>query len=127
MTTTKLIAALSLSLFAACSDDAGTPGDARIDAPDVDAAVPQSFKQVEHLARPGIAEALLLSNGFLAGYNATAPTFAGVPALPRGSDRHARRRATRRGLRTAAAAQRSDRASKNPRRLYWRRSRRPST
>lgn len=38
-----------------------------------------SYKQVEHLARPGIAEALLLSNPFLEGYNATAPTFAGVP------------------------------------------------
>lgn len=41
---------------------------------------PAEFVQIEHLARPGIAEALLLSDGFLAGYNATAPTFAGVPA-----------------------------------------------
>lgn len=41
---------------------------------------PTEFVQIEHLARPGIAEALLLSDGFLAGYNATAPTFAGVPA-----------------------------------------------
>jgi hypothetical protein len=79
-----LIAALSLSVFAACSDDASTPGDARIDGTAVDAAVPLTFKQVEHLARPGIAEALLLSNGFLAGYNATAPTFAGVPAADLG-------------------------------------------
>lgn len=38
------------------------------------------FHQIEQLARPGIAEALLLSNPFLDGYNATAPTFAGVPA-----------------------------------------------
>lgn len=73
---TELVAALAL--FAACSDSGGAPRDARIDAADVDAAVPQTFKQVEHLARPGIAEALLLSNGSLAAYNATAPTFAGV-------------------------------------------------
>ena len=84
MKTTTLIAALALVLAAACSDGAGTPGDARVDAADVDAAVPLSFQQVEHLARPGIAEALLLSNGFLAGYNATAPTFAGVPAADLG-------------------------------------------
>lgn len=38
-----------------------------------------TFRQVEHLARPGIAEALLLSDAFLEGYNATAPTFEGVP------------------------------------------------
>jgi hypothetical protein len=35
--------------------------------------------QVEHLARPGINEALLLTNDFNAGYNATAPSFAGAP------------------------------------------------
>jgi len=40
---------------------------------------PKVFTQIEHLARPGIAEALLLTDGFLAGYNATAPTFTGVP------------------------------------------------
>jgi hypothetical protein len=38
------------------------------------------FRQTEHLARPGINEALLISDGFHIGYNATAPTFAGVPA-----------------------------------------------
>lgn len=38
-----------------------------------------TFVQVEHLARPGINEALLISEGFLTGYNATAPTFTGVP------------------------------------------------
>jgi hypothetical protein len=38
------------------------------------------FRQIEHLARPGINEALLLSDGFLEGYNATAPSFTGVPA-----------------------------------------------
>jgi hypothetical protein len=40
---------------------------------------PRMFVQVEHLARPGINEALLLSDGFNAGYNATAPSFSGVP------------------------------------------------
>jgi len=39
----------------------------------------RTFTQVEHLARPGINEALLITNDFLAGYNATAPTYAGVP------------------------------------------------
>ncbi len=40
----------------------------------------QPYVQVEQLARPGINEALLISKDFLAGYNAAAPTFAGVPA-----------------------------------------------
>lgn len=39
-----------------------------------------NYVQVEHLGRPGVNEALLISDGFLEGYNATAPTFAGVPA-----------------------------------------------
>jgi len=38
-----------------------------------------NYVQVEHLGRPGINEALILSDAFLAGYNATAPTYAGVP------------------------------------------------
>ncbi len=79
-----LRSACALSLVvAACGDDANnTP----LPTPDAaeqqpDAATPQrTFKQTEHLARPGIAEALLLSDGFLAGYNATAPTFTGVDA-----------------------------------------------
>jgi len=37
-----------------------------------------AYRQVEHLGRPGIAEALLLSNGFLDAYNATAPFYVGV-------------------------------------------------
>jgi len=40
---------------------------------------PTTYVQVDHLARPGINEALLISDGFLQGYNATAPTFTGVP------------------------------------------------
>lgn len=39
-----------------------------------------TYVQVEHLARPGINEALVLSNANLEGYNATAPSFAGAPA-----------------------------------------------
>jgi hypothetical protein len=37
-----------------------------------------TYVQVEHLARPGINEALVLSNANLEGYNATAPSFAGA-------------------------------------------------
>jgi hypothetical protein len=68
--------AIALIAMTACSDEP---------APTVDAAPPDggpsgpTFRQVEHLARPGINEALLLSEGFLAGYNATAPSFTGVP------------------------------------------------
>lgn len=85
--------ALVLSLTAAaCGDDGGNN-------PMIDAAMgsdgsgsggsdagpqPVTYVQIEQLARPGIAEALLLSNGFLAGYNATAPTFTGVPAATLG-------------------------------------------
>jgi hypothetical protein len=85
--------ALVLSLTAAaCGDDGGNN-------PPIDAASgddggsgsgsdagpqPITFVQIEQLARPGIAEALLLSNGYLAGYNATAPTFTGVPAATLG-------------------------------------------
>jgi len=38
-----------------------------------------TYRQVEQLGRPGIAEALLISPAFLEGYNATAPSFAGAP------------------------------------------------
>jgi uncharacterized protein DUF4331 len=53
-------------------------GDDPTRAPDAGTG-PKTFKQVEQLARPGINEALLISHPFLAGYNATAPSFAGVP------------------------------------------------
>lgn len=80
-TMTKAICAtLALALaVAGCGDDSNVTADARPDRPGTDAGMPLTFQQVEHLARPGIAEALLISNGFLAGYNATAPTFTGVP------------------------------------------------
>ena len=97
-----LIGALA---FAACGDDGGNiggnecgAGTSEVDGECVADAVcgdgtvltdgicipdgttpPRVFTQVEHLARPGINEALLLSDGFNAGYNATAPTFTGVP------------------------------------------------
>jgi len=38
-----------------------------------------TYRQIEHLARPGINEALLITNDFLNGYNATAPAYTGVP------------------------------------------------
>ena len=58
-------------LAGACGDNNESPPDAP--------PGPVVYKQIEHLARPGINEALLISEGFLAGYNATAPTFKGVP------------------------------------------------
>jgi hypothetical protein len=72
-------AALALIvLTASCSDstnkqtpDAGPP----VEPPPTGAM----FHQVEQLARPGINEVLLISEAFNAGYNATAPSFAGVP------------------------------------------------
>ncbi|MBA3499337.1 MAG: hypothetical protein H0T65_03135, partial [Deltaproteobacteria bacterium] len=60
----------------------GACGDGNDDnpPPNVDAAPGViKYKQIEQLARPGINEALLISEGFLDGYNATAPTFKGVP------------------------------------------------
>lgn len=84
MKTFNLRSASALSLLvamgAACGDDAPVKqpdGGACPINPDA-AVVTPAFKQIEQLARPGIAEALLISDGFLAGYNATAPTFAGV-------------------------------------------------
>ncbi|MBA3819762.1 MAG: DUF4331 family protein [Deltaproteobacteria bacterium] len=75
--------ALALALLVpACGDNTPecklpgtTDGGGGVDAPPGGV----TFRQVEHLARPVIAEALLISDSFLAGYNATAPTFSGVP------------------------------------------------
>lgn len=83
--TTTLLSLLVAVPFAlgACGDDGNNPVDPGVDAPDTPPdgpVVEKQYVQVEHLARPGINEALLLSDGFLAGYNATAPTFTGVPA-----------------------------------------------
>jgi Domain of unknown function (DUF4331) len=77
LTRTSLGGALALALFlpfmTACGDDSPkvTP-----DAPDM--VKPKTFRQIEHLARPAVNEALLISNDFLNGYNATAPSFVGV-------------------------------------------------
>jgi hypothetical protein len=75
-----LCGALAAALaFVACGDSGTklTPDAATPDAPGNN---PPVFKQVEQLARPAINEALLITEAFNAGYNATAPTFAGVPA-----------------------------------------------
>jgi hypothetical protein len=72
-------AAAAALIMAACSSDSmpkpGPDAGPGSDPPPTTA----SFHQVEHLARPGINEALLFSEAFNAGYNATAPMFAGVP------------------------------------------------
>ena len=73
---------LCLALLAsACGDDYVPPMNNTPDStmPDAGPEGPRTYRQIEQLARPGISEALLISEGFLAGYNATAPTFAGVP------------------------------------------------
>jgi hypothetical protein len=68
-----------LLLLVACGGDTEPARPDGGDLPDAPDNVVPVYKQVEHLARPGIAEALLITNDFLNGYNATAPSFAGVP------------------------------------------------
>jgi hypothetical protein len=76
--------ALLIGLAAACGDDA--PNNPPIDgAPDDMGGGGKTFKQVEVLARPGINEALLITDAFLAGYNAAGPSFAGVDAATLGA------------------------------------------
>ena len=77
----KIHITLCLALLAgACGDDDSQPQTPDSMQPMPDAPpTERKWKQIEHLARPGINEALLISEGFLAGYNATAPTFTGVP------------------------------------------------
>lgn len=75
-------AAIALLSAVACGDDtakvdgggSGSGSGSGIDG----SPQPVAFHQVEQLARPGINEALLITNAFMNGYNATAPTFAGV-------------------------------------------------
>ena len=63
-----------LVTVASCSDPAQNPG------PDAGPPTGATFHQVEQLARPGINEALLITEAFNAGFNATAPSFTGVPS-----------------------------------------------
>lgn len=70
--------AMTLALIvsaAACGGTTDNPGPDGGMQPDNGA-----FHQIEQLARPGINEALLITEAFNAGFNATAPSFTGVPA-----------------------------------------------
>lgn len=60
-------------MAAGCGTDGST-------APDAAPPAGTTYRQVEHLARPAINEALLITEAFNAGFNATAPSFAGVPS-----------------------------------------------
>ncbi|HVK87032.1 MAG TPA: DUF4331 family protein [Kofleriaceae bacterium] len=78
------LALLAAPVAAGCGED-GSNTPPMIDAAPQEDAPPDGppnpgvvYQQVEHLARPGINEALLITEGFLAGYNATAPTYTGV-------------------------------------------------
>lgn len=72
MNITKIFSGLALLLVAACADENPM-------LPDGGGGTGE-YQQMEQLARPGINEAFLLTNDFNAGYNATAPSFAGAPA-----------------------------------------------
>jgi hypothetical protein len=65
-------------MTASCGgDDTATK---MVDAPPTDMNPPGvTYHQVEQLARPAINEALLITEAFNNGFNATAPSFAGVP------------------------------------------------
>lgn len=73
-------AVLAVMFAAACGDDGGSsspPPDTGGGSNDPGGTV--TYHQVEQLARPAINEALLFTTAYLDGYNATAPTFTGVP------------------------------------------------
>ncbi|CAN5436502.1 hypothetical protein BH11MYX1_BH11MYX1_48700 [soil metagenome] len=77
----KLSVLLLLTAIGACGDDKNVVIDGQgsgSGSNNPDAAGPAVYKQVEHLARPGINEALLFTFAYNNGYNATAPSFAGV-------------------------------------------------
>jgi Domain of unknown function (DUF4331) len=77
-----LALALSCNLLA-CDDGSSTTPPPP--PPDPPPPTVTTYRQVEHLARPGINEALLISEAFLAGYNGTAPSFKGVDAATLGA------------------------------------------
>jgi hypothetical protein len=70
----KKLIPIALLLAASCGDNKKSTV---VDGPDE--VTGDGFHQVEHLARPGINEVLLFTTDFALGYNATAPSFAGVP------------------------------------------------
>jgi hypothetical protein len=80
---TTLSGATALALIlTACGDDgnkAAPPIDSGSGSGTDTTPPAATFHQVEQLARPAINEALLITTAYLDGYNATAPTFAGVP------------------------------------------------
>lgn len=81
MTMNHISLALITALAAACGGDGGNHGPPDGAPPDMPPPPPgKSFKQVEELARPGINEALLITDAFLTGFNAAGPSFAGVDA-----------------------------------------------
>jgi tRNA-binding EMAP/Myf-like protein len=73
-----VFAALAMTATAGCSDGGGETPDAGMPQPDAPGPG-TTYRQIEQLARPGINEALLFTAAFNNGYNATAPSFAGVP------------------------------------------------
>ncbi len=81
--TDSLIAGLAcVGLLSSCKDEnpkLATDAPVTVDGPRADAPVAVTFSQVEQLGRPAINEAFLLTDAFNAGYNATAPSFAGAP------------------------------------------------
>lgn len=72
---------LLTAISASCGDDKNTVVDGQgpgSGSNTPDAAGPAVYKQVEHLGRPAINEALLFTFAYNNGYNATAPSFTGV-------------------------------------------------
>lgn len=73
-------AALALVLStASCTDDDPDDDGMGMGSGSGSGSGSATFHQIEQLARPAINEALLITEAFNAGYNATAPSFAGVP------------------------------------------------
>jgi len=68
---------LALITAAACSNNDAAKAMPDASTPPGDPT--PTYHQVEQLARPAINEALLITEAYNAGYNATAPSFAGVP------------------------------------------------
>jgi hypothetical protein len=76
MSFAKTLSIASFAFVLSCGDNnRPKAGDGGSDGSTTD----DGFHQVEHLARPGINEALLITTDFNIGYNATAPSFKGVP------------------------------------------------